>query len=63
MSEKQPKCRMPGCDKKGFLSLRGKPHVKFCKEHFQAVVKRIVLITRAMRRIERRNQAGYNTPA
>lgn len=53
MSEKQPnprirgdQCRMPGCDKQGFLSLRGRPRVKFCEEHYKAVVKQIALITR-----------------
>lgn len=63
MPKKRTICRMPGCEKDGLLALRGRPRVKFCEEHFKAVVKRIVLITRAMRRIERRNQADDNRPA
>jgi hypothetical protein len=57
-------CIYPYCNKRGHFTFRGRPHRKYCKEHYEELAPRIRNLNAEHQRwIERRNEEEDNTPA
>ncbi len=60
------KCARKDCKNEGFLSLKGRPDLKFCQGCYEYLVRKIGRIDREMRKLRetrRRNEAIDNQPA
>ena len=63
MTGEQHKCAVIGCELPGVHRVRQLPGRYYCLEHFKVTAHKVMVLTRAMRAVERRNEVDDNCPA
>lgn len=63
MSTLVVKCAVIGCELAGLHRVRQMPDRLYCTGHFKVTAHKCMVVDRALRAVERRNEHEDNTPA